>query len=68
MKYYNIYGYDSNFDMGGSHECPLLCTVRATDESQALSYAETLPRYQSGWCGKGYIKEVKVIDLTEVQE
>lgn len=63
IKYYKIYGYDSNFDLGGSHICPLLCIVRAKDKSQAEEYANTLPRYKDSWCGKGYVKEVKVIDL-----
>lgn len=68
MKYFNIYGYDSNMDLGGWHENPFLCTVKASDKEQALAYAETLPRYKNSWCGKGYIKEIKVIDLTEAQK
>lgn len=62
-KYYQIYGYDSNFDLGGSHIQPLLCIVKARDKAQAEEYANTLPRYKDGWHGKGYVAEVKVVDL-----
>lgn len=58
VKYYKIYGYDN-----GSHSCPLLCIVIAKDKSQAEEYANTLPRYKDSWCGKGYVAEVKVVDL-----
>ena len=67
MGYFNIYGYDSNFDLGGDHTQPLLCTVKADDKGKALEYAKTLPRYKSGWCGEGYIREIKVVDLTEAK-
>lgn len=32
--YFEIYGYDSNFDFGGSHVRPLLCTVKANSIEQ----------------------------------
>ena len=67
-KYFEIHGYDSNFDLGGSHICPLLCIVRAKDKSQALEYANTLPRYKNSWHGEGYVEEIKVVDLVEEQE
>ena len=63
MKYYKIYGYDSNFDLGGSHDQPLLCIVRAKNKAQAEEYANTLDRYKNSWCGKGYIEEVSVKEL-----
>lgn len=63
-KYYKIYGYDSNLDLGGNHTKPLLCIVRAYDKAQAIEYAETLPRYKCDWHGKGYVEEIKVKDLT----
>lgn len=63
VKYYKIYGYDSNFDLGGSHSQPLLCIVKARDKAQAEEYANTLPRYKDSWYGKGYVTEVKVINL-----
>lgn len=63
VKYYKIYGYDSNFDLCGSHTPPLLCIVRAKDKAQAEEYANTLPRYKDSWYGKGDIVEVKVVDL-----
>lgn len=63
IKYYKIYGYDSNLDLSGSHICPLLCIVRAKDESQALEYANALPGYKSSCYGEGYIVEIDVVDL-----
>lgn len=63
VKYYKIHGYDSNLDFGGSHVCPLLCIVRAKDKSQALEYANKLPRYKSSYYGEGYIVEIDVVDL-----
>lgn len=62
IKYYKIYGYDSNFDLSGNPRYPLLSIVRAKDKSQAEKYAYKLSRY-NGWHGKGYIEEIKVIDL-----
>lgn len=63
--YFAIYGYDSNFDFGGSHARPLLCTVKARSRAQAEQYAMTLPRFYSDMFGRGYITEVKIVDLTE---
>lgn len=63
VKYYKIYGYDSNFDLGGSHSRPLLCIVRARDKLQAEEYANTLPRYKNSWYGKGDIIETRIVDL-----
>ena len=63
--YFAIYGYDSNFDFCGSHERPLLCTVKARSRAQAEEYAMTLNGFYSSWHGKGCIKEVKIVDLTE---
>lgn len=63
VKYYKIYGYDSNFDLGGSHSQPLLCIVRARDKAQAEEYANTLSRYRDSCHGKGDVVEVKVVDL-----
>lgn len=63
--YFAIYGYDSNFDFGGSHARPLLCTVKARSRAQAEEYAKTLDGFWDSWHGRGYVKEVNVIDLTE---
>lgn len=63
--YFAIYGYDSNFDFCGSHEQPLLCTVKAKSRAQTEEYAKTLKGFQDSWHGKGYIKEVKIVDLME---
>lgn len=63
--YFEIYGYDGNWDMGGSHRSPKLCTVKANSEAQAEEYAMTLNGFNSSWHSKGYVKEVKIIDLTE---
>lgn len=63
VKYYKIYGYDSNFELGGSHSRPLLCIVRAKDKAQAEEYANTLSRYKDSWHGKGFVTEVEVVDL-----
>lgn len=40
--YFEIYGYDSNWDMGGSHHNPKLCTVKANSRAQAEEYAKIL--------------------------
>lgn len=68
IKYFEIRGYDSNFDLAGSHEKPLLAIVRGTAE-QAKNYAEQLPRYSckmsESYTLKGSIEEIEVIDLTE---
>lgn len=63
--YFEIYGYDSNWDMGGSHRNPKLCTVKANSRAQAEEYAKTLKGFQDSWHGRGYVKEVKIVDLTE---
>ncbi len=63
--YFEIYGYDSNFDFGGSHARPLLCTVKANSIEQVEKYAKTLDGFWDSWHGRGYVKEVNVIDLTE---
>lgn len=63
--YFAIYGYDSNFDFGGSHARPLLCTVKAKSRAQAEEYAKTLKGFWDSWHGRGYITEVKIVDLTE---
>ena len=63
--YFAIYGYDSNFDFGGSHEQPLLCIVKARSRAQAEEYAKTLDGFWDSWHGRGYITEVKIVDLTE---
>lgn len=62
--YFEIYGYDDNWDMGGSHRSPKLCIVKANSKTQAEEYAMTLNGFYSSWHGKGYVKEVNVIDLT----
>ena len=62
--YFEIYGYDDNWDMGGSHRSPKLCTVKANSKAQAEEYAMTLNGFYSSWHGKGYVKEVNIIDLT----
>lgn len=63
--YFEIYGYDDNWDMGGDHRSPKLCTVKANSKAQAEEFATTLSGFCSSWHGKGYVKEVNVIDLTE---
>lgn len=63
--YFEIYGYDSNFDFGGSHVRPLLCTVKANSIEQVEKYAMTLEGFYDLPCRKGYIKKITVIDLTE---
>lgn len=63
--YFAIYGYDSNFDFGGSHEQPLLCIVKARSRAQAKEYAKTLDGFWDSWHGRGYITKVKIVDLTE---
>ena len=63
--YFEIYGYDDNWDLGGSHRSPRLCIVKANSKAQAEEYAMTLNGYYSSWHGKGYVKEVNVIDLAE---
>lgn len=65
MTYFEIYGYDDNWDMGGDHRSPKLCIVKANSKEQAEEYAMTLTGFYSNWHGKGYVKEVNVIDLTE---
>lgn len=66
--YFEIYGYDDNWDLGGSHRSPKLCTVKANSKEQAEEFATTLNGFYSSWHGKGYVKEVNVIDLTEELE
>lgn len=63
-KYFEIRGYDSNFDLGGSHVEPLLAIVYGTEE-QARKYAETLPRFRSGKYIVGGVYEWKqtIVDL-----
>lgn len=63
--YFEIYGYDANWDMGGIHHNPKLCTVKAQSRAQAEEYAKTLEGFWDSWHGRGYIAEVKIIDLTE---
>lgn len=63
--YFEIYGYDDNWDLGGSHRSPRLCIVKANSKAQAEEYAMTLNGFYSSWHGKGYVKEVDVVDLTE---
>lgn len=69
IKYFEIRGYDSNFDWCGPHVKPLLATVRGT-ESQAYAYAKKLPRF-SCYTGErvleGSIKEITVLDITELK-
>ena len=66
-KYFEIRGYDDNFDLGGYHEEPLLAIVYGTRD-QALAYAETLPRYRSGKYMVGGVYELKqkIIDLDSI--
>lgn len=64
-RYFIVYGYDDNLDFGGAHTNPYLCTVKAYNFEQAEQYAMTLNGFYSSWHGKGYVKEVNVIDLTE---
>lgn len=63
--YFEIYGYDDNWDMGGDHRSPRLCIVKANSKEQAEEFAMTLSGFCSSWHGKGYVKEVDVVDLTE---
>lgn len=63
--YFEIYGYDDNWDMSGSHRSPKLCTVKANSKAQAEEYAMTLEEFYDLPCHKGYIKKITVIDLTE---
>lgn len=63
--YFEIYGYDDNWDMGGDHRSSRLCIVKANSKAQAEEYAMTLNGFYSSWHGKGYVREVDVIDLTE---
>ena len=63
--YFEIYGHDDNWDLGGSHRSPRLCIVKAKSKAQAEEYAMTLNGFYSSWHGKGYVKEVDVVDLTE---
>lgn len=46
---------------------PYLCTVKASSMEQAKEYAMTLNGFYN-WHGKGYVKEVNVVDLTEELE
>ena len=62
---FEIYGYDDNWDLGGSHRSPRLCIVKANSKEQAEEFATSLSGFCSSWNGKGYVKEVNVIDLTE---
>lgn len=55
--YFEIYGYDDK----------RLCIVKANSKAQAEEYAMTLDGFYS-WHGKGYVKEVNVVDLTEALE
>lgn len=66
--YFEIYGYDSNWEMGGSHHNPKLCTVKANSRAQAEEYAKTLKDFWDSWHGRGYITEVKIVDLTEEKQ
>ena len=63
--YFEIYGYDDNWDLGCSHRSPRLCIVKANSKEQAEEFATSLSGFCSSWNGKGYVKEVNVIDLTE---
>lgn len=62
--YFEIYGYDDNWDLGGSHRSPRLCIVKANSKAQAEEYAMTLKRFYDGHYRKGYIEEITLIDLT----
>ena len=53
--YFEIYGYDDK----------RLCIVKANSKERAKEYAMTLPMFYSDMFGKGYITEVKIVDLTE---
>lgn len=53
--YFEIYGYDDK----------RLCIVKANSKERAKEYAMTLPRFYSDTFGRGYITEVKIVDLTE---
>jgi hypothetical protein len=64
-RYFIVYGYDDNLDFGGAHTNPYLCTVKAYNFEQAEQYAMTLPMFYSDMFGRGYITEVKIVDLTE---
>lgn len=55
MMYFEIYGYDDK----------RLCIVKANSKERAEEYAMTLNGFYSSWHGKGYVREVDVIDLTE---
>ena len=63
--YFEIYGHDDNWDMGGSHRSPRLCIIKANSKAQAEEYAMTLNGFYSSWHHKGYVREVDVVDLTE---
>lgn len=66
--YFEIYGYDDNWDFGGSHRSPKLCTVKAKSKAQAEEYAMTLNGFYSSWHGKGYVEEITLIDLMEKED
>ena len=65
-KYYEIRGYDSNFDLAGYHENPLLATVYGT-YSQVEKYAKTFKSFEDGPL-KGEIVEIEVLDLDNLEE
>lgn len=51
--YFEIYGYDDNWDMGGDHRSPKLCIVKANSKAQAEEYAMTLTGFYSSWHDRG---------------
>lgn len=55
--YFEIYGHDDNWDMGGRHCSPKLCTVKANSVVQAEEYAMTLTGFYSSWHAKDMSKK-----------
>lgn len=61
---WQIFGEDSNADLGGGHSTPLLDTVESTYEV-ALVHAFSLPRFFS-WGGGGEVVEFKTPLVTRL--
>jgi len=67
-RYFNIYGYNSLVSLDGDFHYPYLCTVKAENYEETEKYAMTLPEFYCEIFGRGYIREVKIIDLTEEEQ
>ena len=68
--YFEIYGHDDNWDLGGSHRSPRLCVVKAKSKAQAEAvkeFAEKMKKQIANtmYCRDGYVDYDDTMDVID---